>query len=76
MYTVTLDGQQTTTDGLNTGPPTFQQLMFGAEGLDLSQHHQISLKNTFQSPAAPFVDLDFIIYTDGDGNPKWVERAY
>ena len=70
MYTVTLDGQQTTKDGLNTGPPTFQQVMFSAEDLDLGQQHQISLKNTFISPAAPFVDLDFIIFTDGDGNPR------
>lgn len=49
--------------------PHYQQNMFSAERLNSGQHN-ITLQNKFTSPAAPFVDLDYIVVTTGDGNPQ------
>lgn len=67
MYTVTLDdSSKSTKDGQNT-EGLYQQNMFAATGLPFGRH-SVTLENTNRTPAAPYVDLDYIIITVGDGN--------
>ena len=67
-YSVTLDGDSTDYPG-HAKPSKFQQVMFSEMQLSASQEHSIVLENVFyENDSAPYVDLDYIIVTQGDGN--------
>ncbi|PSR81991.1 hypothetical protein PHLCEN_2v6166, partial [Hermanssonia centrifuga] len=69
LYTTTLDGVSTPpVDGQSNGP-RFNSSLFNATNLGGNQH-QLVLRNTFISSASPFVDIDYMVITSGDGNAQ------
>lgn len=66
IYSVSLD--QVTTKGDSFGNPfRFHQNIFNQTGLSAGKEHLITLQGPPKS-TAPYVDLDYIIVTQGDGN--------
>ncbi len=73
-YAVDLDGLTTTASGYSNNL-TFNITLFSATDLDDTEH-QVVLKNMFSSPAAAWVDLNYVVVTSGDGNPLYVLSAF
>ncbi|PSR81993.1 hypothetical protein PHLCEN_2v6168 [Hermanssonia centrifuga] len=73
-YAVDLDGLTTTASGYSNNL-TFNVTLFSATDLDDTEH-QVALKNMFSSPAAAWVDLNYVVVTSGDGNPQYVLFAF
>lgn len=64
QYTVTIDnGSPSSFDGLSD-PDQFQQLLFSKTDFDLG-NHTITVTNGDQQ--GKYVDIDYIIFTTGDG---------
>ncbi len=53
----------------------FNSLLFNATNLGGHQHH-LTFQNMFLSYAAPFVDIDYMVITSGDGNAQCVSFLY
>ncbi|PSS34147.1 hypothetical protein PHLCEN_2v1815 [Hermanssonia centrifuga] len=67
-YTTTLDGMSTTGYG-QSNTPIFNSSLFSATNLG-GQQHRLVLTNTFTTPADPWVDIDYMVITSGDGNAQ------
>ena len=69
-YAVTLDGSVTTLDGA-ISQNVFQSPLFVETDLAKMQH-ELTLQNVPSTPTSTSVDVDYIVITAGDGNPKSV----
>jgi len=63
-FTVTLDNATTPLDGNTPPPDQFQQTLFSKAGLPLANH---TLTITNGDTAGQFVDIDYLVFTTGDG---------
>lgn len=70
-FNVTLDGKTTLHNAVISGAAEFQQVLFNATGLS-SDTHELVLTN---AGTGTFVDIDYIMFTTGDGDARWVTTA-
>jgi hypothetical protein len=67
---VTVDGSSGIGNGFNdTGNGDFQSLLWASTGLD-NKLHQVTLTDTSTRSDRPWLDLDFIVFTLGDGDSQ------
>ncbi|KIP02359.1 hypothetical protein PHLGIDRAFT_298614 [Phlebiopsis gigantea 11061_1 CR5-6] len=72
-YSVSLDNVTTSRKGFGD-PFKFQQNMFEQTGLGSGREHSVTLKGP-PGGAAPYVDLDYIVVTQGDGNATTISNS-
>lgn len=67
-FNITLDGKATSHSAMTSNNTDFQQVLFSAPTLS-SETHELVLTNTGKGT---YVDIDFITFTTGDGDGRWV----
>ncbi|EIN08202.1 hypothetical protein PUNSTDRAFT_52662 [Punctularia strigosozonata HHB-11173 SS5] len=67
-YTVTVDGSAAIANGFNA-TDDFQTLLWSATDLE-NEQHQVVLTDTSTRSDRPYVDIDFVVFTLGDGHPE------